>query len=129
MVDTSAVVAVVLGESDAEQFAATMSMNAGDVSISAPTYVEAMIVVEARQGPEAASDFQQLLATTGTHIADFDAEQAELAFSAWRRFGKGRHPASLNFGDCFAYALAKQTGSALLFKGNDFDQTDIARAG
>lgn len=128
VVDTSALVAVVFGEPDAEWFLSIMIANAGDLQVSAATLVEAGIVAEAKQGPEAAADLQTLLDSVGVAVTPLDAEQAELAVATWRRFGKGRHPAGLNLGDCYSYALAKHGGSALLFKGTDFAQTDIASA-
>ncbi len=127
--DTSAVVAVVLGEPDAEHFAAVMMAHAGDLLIGAATLVEAGIVVEARQGEAAAQDLRLLMDLTGASIVPVDAETASVALAAWRRFGKGRHEAGLNYGDCFSYALAKVAGAPLLFKGDDFSRTDIAQAG
>lgn len=128
VVDTSALAAVVFGEPDAEAFLAAMRRSAGDLHIGAATLVEASIVIEAKQGPEAVDDMHSLLAGVNGQVVAVDEAQARLAHAAWRRFGKGRHPAALNLGDCFAYALAKSTGSALLFKGGDFAQTDIASA-
>ncbi len=124
--DTSALAAVVFGESDAAQFTAAMLANAGDCLISAATWVEASIVVEVKQGPAAAQDLRLLVDQIGAEVVPVDAETASVAVAAWQRFGKGRHPAGLNFGDCFSYALAKVAGAALLFKGNDFAQTDIS---
>jgi ribonuclease VapC len=128
VIDTSALAAVVFGEDDAETFAERMLTEAGDTIVSAATLVEARIVVEARQGQDAVRDLVDLLDGVGAHVVAFDADQAALAVEAWRRFGKGRHPAALNFGDCFSYALAKARGAPLLFKGEDFAQTDIASA-
>ncbi len=128
VLDTSAVAAVVFGEPDAEALLAVMIADTGDLTMSAATRVEVGIVVEARQGPEAASDLQILLDRLGVDVAAVDADQAQAALSAWRRFGKGRHPAGLNLGDCFAYALARVTAAALLFKGDDFRQTDVVSA-
>jgi ribonuclease VapC len=125
VVDTSALTAVVLGEPDAETYLATMVARIGDLTVSAPTLLEARIVVEAKQGPGAAKDLDLLLGTLQVTIAPADEALIEVATAAWRRFGKGRHPAALNFGDCFSYALARQLGAPLLFKGRDFSQTDI----
>lgn len=86
---------------------------------------EAMIVIEGRKGPQGSMDLEFLLHSVRAEVVPFDAVQAELASSAWRRFGKGQHPASLNLADCCSYALAKLRGEALLAKGNDFAQTDI----
>lgn len=125
IVETSAVVAVVLGEPDAERFVDALTVPALRL-ISAANVVEAGIVVEARQGPDAARDLAHLLEEVAIEVEPVDAAQAQLAVDAWRRFGKGRHPAGLNLGDCFAYALARYRGEPLLFKGNDFTQTDVA---
>lgn len=128
MVDTSSLAAVVLGEPDAESHLAVLSAHAGDVHLSAACAVEVGIVVEARQGVEATEDLQRLMALVGVTVVPLDADQAAVAVAAWRRFGKGRHPAGLNLGDCFSYALAKTSGAPLLYKGDDFSQTDIASA-
>jgi ribonuclease VapC len=128
VVDTSALAAVVLGEPDAEVFAAVLLENAGAVYIGAPTLLEAEIVLQARQGEAAAADLRLLVSNAGAKVAPFDQEQGALALAAWRRFGKGRHPAALNYGDCMSYALAKRMGLPLLYKGEDFAQTDIAAA-
>lgn len=125
IVETSAVVAVVLGEPDAERFVDALTVPALRL-ISAANVVEAGIVVEARQGPDAARDLAYLLEEIAIEVEPVDTEQARLAVDAWRRFGKGRHPAGLNLGGCFAYALARHRGEPLLFKGNDFTQTDVA---
>ncbi len=127
IVDTSVLTAVILGEPDAEAHLATM-VRADALAVSAATLVEALIVVEARQGREAASDLTALLAELEVEVVALDESQAEVAASAWRRFGKGRHPASLNLGDTFAYALATTRAEPLLFKGRDFADTDVMRA-
>jgi ribonuclease VapC len=126
--DTSALAAVVFGESDADQIARVMLANVGDCLLSSVTLVEASIVTEARQGPAAAQDLRILLEQLGAEVVPVDADVASVAVSAWRRFGKGRHPAALNLGDCFSYALATTSGAALLYKGDDFTQTDVTRA-
>lgn len=125
IVDTSAIIAIVVGEDDAERFLAAMSA-AEELAISAASLVEALIVAEAKGGAEAARDVQALLAELEMEVRAFDGEQALLAARAWARFGKGRHPAGLNLGDCFAYAAAQHTGEMLLYKGKDFAQTDVA---
>lgn len=127
IVDASALVAVILGEPDAEAHLRAMA-GAPSLSISAATLTEALIMVEARQGSEAAADLGALLAELEAEIVGFDEAQAEAAASAWRRFGKGRHPAGLNLGDTFSYALASTRAEPLLFKGRDFAATDIAQA-
>jgi ribonuclease VapC len=128
VVDTSALVAVILGQPDAARYLDAMVRGAGDLQVSAANLVEAAIVVQARQGSEAATDLQSLISQLPIVIQDLDHGQAQIAINAWRRFGKGRHPAGLNLGDCFAYALAQSMGGRLLFKGADFAQTDIASA-
>lgn len=128
VLDTSAVAAVVLGEPDAEAFLAAMTRAAGDLAVSAATVVELGIVVEAKQGSDAAADLRTLLTRLAVQTVSVDERHAAAAVAGWRRFGKGRHPAGLNLGDCFAYGLAKVEGAPLLFKGNDFAQTDLASA-
>lgn len=123
-VDTSALVAIVLGEPDAESFLA--ALQAHPAIVGAPTTIEAAIVVEARQGPDAARDLHLLLEGAVDEVAPFDADHAAAAVEAWRRFGKGRHPAGLNFRDCLSYATARVHHVPLLFKGEDFARTDIA---
>lgn len=127
-VDTSALVAVVFGEPDAQSIAGILTRHVGDLIISAATVVEASIVAERRQGPQATADLRLLLASLQVEVVPFDEAQALAAAAAWRRFGKGRHPASLNLGDCYSYALARTVGADLLFKGDDFTQTDIGQA-
>lgn len=125
VVDTSSLVAVVLGETDAEGHLAAMTGVA--VAASSVSIVEATIVVEARQGPDAARDLQLLVDGAVDEIVAVDAGHARAAHTAWRRFGRGRHPAGLNFGDCFSYATAVVLDAPLLFKGDDFSQTDLRR--
>jgi ribonuclease VapC len=128
VVDTSALAAVVFGEPDASVYLAVMLDRAGELHVSAATVVETSIVVEAKQGHEAYGDLRVLLDTLNVSVEPLDNGQAQSAVAAWRRFGKGRHPAALNLGDCFTYALAKQLGASLLFKGKDFAQTDVTSA-
>jgi ribonuclease VapC len=128
VVDSSALVAVVLGEPEAEAFLGAMRSTAEPMHVSPVSVVESSIVLEARQGPDATRDLHLLLAGVAADISAADAIQAQLAFAAWQRFGKGRHSAALNLGDCFSYALAKSLGQPLLFKGRDFSQTDIIAA-
>jgi ribonuclease VapC len=97
--DTSALIAVVLGEPDAERFLATLRSES--VTISSVSFTEASIVAEARQGPDASRDLELLVAGVVDRIVPVDAEHARAALAAWQRFGKGRHSAALNFGDCF----------------------------
>lgn len=93
--------------------------------ICAATIVEAGVVIEARYGAEGGRDLDLLIAKGGMTVEPLTAEHADVARVAWRRYGKGRHPAGLNLGDCFSYALAKTSGEPLLFKGEDFRQTDV----
>ncbi len=96
--------------------------------ISAATWLEAFIVVESRRRPSATTRLENLVAAMELDVVAVTAEQAMAARVAYQRFGRGNHPAKLNYGDCFAYALAKLTGEPLLFKDNDFSQTDITPA-
>lgn len=124
-VDTSAVVAIVLGETEAESMLAAIQQHPS--IMSAASLLESMIVVEARQGADATRDLRLLVDST-IEITPFDSDHARVAFEAWTRFGKGRHRAGLNLGDCFAYATAVIAGVPLLFKGSDFSQTDLRAA-
>jgi ribonuclease VapC len=124
VIDTSAIVAILLGEPEAAEFAAAIEQDPS-LLLSAASLLEASIVIETRKGDEGARDLDLLIYRAGIQIVAVDAEQAEVARLAWRRYGKGRHPASLNYGDCFAYALAKTSGARLLFKGDDFSRTDL----
>ncbi len=125
VIDTSALVALLGMEAEAARLAATIEADATRL-ISAASVVEAALVIEARFGPAGGRELDLLIAKAGLSVEPVTAEQAETARQAWRRFGKGRHPAGLNYGDCFSYALAKVTGEPLLFKGTDFPQTDLA---
>lgn len=125
VVDTSALVAVVPGEVEAESLLAAMQRH--DCLVPAVSVVGAGIVVETRQGPDASRDLQLLLDATAS-AAPADAIRADAAVDAWQRYGTSRHPASLHVGDCFSYALARWLGHRLLFTGDDVAQTDIAPA-
>ncbi len=94
--------------------------------LSAPNFLEASIVIESRKGEAGGRELDLLLYRTAIEVVAVDQDQVEIARLAWRRFGKGRHPAGLNYGDCFAYALANARRLPLLFQGDDFSQTDIA---
>jgi ribonuclease VapC len=96
--------------------------------LSVANLLEATIVIETRKGEPGGRDLDLLLYRAQIELVEVDQDQAEIARAAWRRFGKGRHPAALNYGDCFAYALAKSRHAPLLFVGDDFAQTDIERA-
>ncbi len=130
MLDTSALLAVLFGESERDEFIALLG-DADDALISAATLVEASIVMQARTGDAGVDDLDKLLAATAARCVAVDEAQAQLAREAFRRYGKGRGPAGLNFGDCFAYALAKATDRPLLCKGEHFTRTDVrpVRAG
>jgi ribonuclease VapC len=125
--DSSALVAVVLGELDAERYLSELQRQ--PVAVSAASLLEAAIVVEAKQGLDAARDLDLLVEGVVDVVAAVDEVHAQAARNAWRRFGKGRHPAALNFGDCLVYATAQLADAPLLFKGEDFAQTDLRRAG
>ena len=96
--------------------------------MSVANYVEATIVLEGRRGPGFGDNLDTYVEEAEIELVQVTLEQAQAARTAWRRYGKGNHPASLNYGDCFAYALAKITGEPLLFKGRDFARTDIESA-
>jgi ribonuclease VapC len=127
IVDSSALVAILLGEADAPRLGRLLT-DADRPLIAAPTLVEAGIVVESRGGPAMSDRLDALIRESDTEVVPFTAEHARLAREAWRRFGKGNHPAALNLGDCFAYALAQDRGEPLLFKGDDFARTDVKPA-
>jgi ribonuclease VapC len=127
VVDTSALIALLNLEPESARLAVAVESDPTRL-ISAATVVEAGIAIEARYGAAGGRELDLLMAKAGLSIEAVTAEQAEVARGAWRRFGKGRHPAGLDFGDCFSYALAKVTGEPLLFKGDDFNQTDITAA-
>lgn len=127
IVDTSALVAILLNESDAEVYA--RAINEADAPrMSAATFVEAAIVVEALAGDSGSRQFDAFMRSAGIAIEPVTEEHAHVARQAWSDFGKGRHAARLNFGDCFAYALARASGEPLLFKGEDFRHTDVSPA-
>jgi ribonuclease VapC len=125
IIDSSALLAIVLDEPEREAYVNLIEA-APRRLISAASFVESAIVISSRRGELAVSRLRMFLERAVVEIAGVDAEQAEAAIDAFRRFGKGRHPANLNFGDCFAYALAAVTGEPLLYKGDDFDRTDVA---
>ena len=128
IIDTSALVAILRDEPDASWYAHAIEQ-AADRRISAATYVEVGAVIDGARDPVASRRVDELLHVAGIVIEPVTEEQARRAREAYRDFGKGSgHPARLNFGDCFAYALATSVGEALLFKGADFSQTDVVRA-
>ena len=124
VVDSSAIVAILLDERDAPELAEKLS--AAKTRIMSPvSRLEAGIVGAARKGHAGGADVAQLLETFGVTVVDFTAAHARIALDGWRRYGKGNHPAALNIADCCVYALCKATGEPLLFKGGDFSQTDL----
>jgi len=124
VVDTSAIVAVLFGEDGSAEL--ERRLFAEQCVMSAATRVELGIVIEAKTGSEGTQLLEELLGRVAIEVVAVDAELAEEAIVAWRRFGKGRHQAGLNFGDTFSYALARRLGQPLLFVGDDFSRTDIA---
>ncbi|MEN3952335.1 type II toxin-antitoxin system VapC family toxin [Iodidimonas sp. SYSU 1G8] len=124
VVDTSALVAILLNEPERAAYNASIAASAIRL-ISAASLLEAALVIESRKGASGQAELDRFVLRARLDVVAFDALQAEAARFGWRRFGKGRHPAALNFGDCFSYALAKCTGEPLLFKGTDFSMTDI----
>jgi ribonuclease VapC len=127
VIETSALVAVALQEKGFEEYVFKMA-DADRRSLSAASYLEASIVLLNRRGPEAVLDLDRTIAGLEIEIVPVTAVQSRIGRQAHADFGKGRHPAKLNLGDCFSYALAKQRNEPLLFKGNDFSQTDIRQA-
>jgi len=124
VIDTSALVAVLLDEPERRAFNERIAAD-GIRLLSAASFVESAIVIEVRFGPNGGRDLDLFVHKAGIDIVSVDADQAEIARQAFRRYGKGRHPAVLNSGDCFSYALARATGERLLFQGGDFSHTDI----
>jgi ribonuclease VapC len=127
VIDTSAIVAIALDEPEAPSFEERIADDPVRM-ISSATLLETAIVIETRLGARGGGELDLWVHKAGVEIVAIDAELADLARRAWRRFGRGRHPAGLNFGDCFSYALASLTQEPLLFKGADFTQTDIRAA-
>ncbi len=127
IVDTSAILAILFREEDSFRFERAIS-TAPSPRMSAVTLVEAAMVAEARGGFGAGQDLDDLVERVGIQVIPVTGEQARAARNAWRCYGKGKHPAALNLGDCFVYALARTAGEPLLFKGGDFALTDIDAA-
>jgi ribonuclease VapC len=124
VIDTSAIVAIARDEPDAAQLEGRIADDPVRL-ISAATVLETTIVLETRLGDAGGREFDLWLLKIGAEIVPVDAEQADAARRAWRRYGKGRHAAALNYGDCFSYALALTRSEPLLFKGEDFAKTDV----
>ncbi|MDB5395712.1 MAG: ribonuclease [Rhodospirillales bacterium] len=127
ILDTSALIAILYGEPERARFAQSI-YDADSCRISVASFVELSMVIESQLGPEAGRQVDTLFRRTGIIIEPVTVEHGHLARQAFLDYGKGRHKAGLNFGDCFSYALAKATGEPLLFKGNDFSRTDISSA-
>ena len=127
IVDTSAIVAILYREPEAEAFARRIH-DADECRISVASYVEISMVIESQLGPEGMRQAEAFFRRAGITIEPVTVEQGELARQAFLDFGKGRHKAGLNYGDCFSYALAKAMAEPLLFKGDDFGRTDIPAA-
>ena len=124
VIDTSALIAILRGEPESERLLEALTGDAVRL-LSAVSALEASVVAENRFGPEAGVNLELLIHRAGIQVLPFDQPQMDLARLAYRRFGRGRHPAALNLGDCAAYALAKASAEPLLFIGEDFRKTDI----
>jgi ribonuclease VapC len=125
VIDSSALIALLPGERETADLVAAIATASRRV-VSAPTYLETAIVILARSGPKAQEKLDRLLNDLEIEVVPFVRDQAALAITAYRQYGKGSgHVAALNFGDCFSYALAKLRDEPLLFKGNDFSRTDL----
>ncbi|HEX5044780.1 MAG TPA: type II toxin-antitoxin system VapC family toxin [Candidatus Polarisedimenticolaceae bacterium] len=125
VIDTSALLAILQDEPERRTF--NEAIEAAEVRVlSVANYVEVSIVIETRHGAEGVRELDRFVDRAGIDLVGVDVEQGKTARDAFSRFGKGRHPAALNFGDCFAYALAVTLGQPLLFKGDDFSKTDLA---
>ncbi|MGE0665233.1 MAG: type II toxin-antitoxin system VapC family toxin [Sphingomonadales bacterium] len=127
VIDTAVLIAILLGEEDADTYLQILDTEY-DLLISAAALVEATAVMLRRGGPGSVDDLNEFLDRAEIEIVPVSVSQARMAQRAYLSYGKGRHVAGLNFGDCFAYALTKETGEKLLFKGSDFSRTDISPA-
>lgn len=128
IVDASAILAMMLKEPEESVFADHIGECAGEMVISPINYLEVSLRIDRGGTPQLSAALDPLLASFGIRIATIGPEQALLAREAYQRYGKGNHPAKLNLGDCFAYALSRARGEPLLFKGDDFRQTDVEAA-
>ncbi len=124
VIDTSAIIAILLSEDEAPDIIRAITMDNRRL-ISSFTALESSVVISARKGVEGSRELELLMYKIEADIVPFTRDQYILALEAWKRFGKGRHPAALNLGDCCSYSLALSTGEPLLFKGKDFMQTDL----
>jgi ribonuclease VapC len=127
VVDTSALLAVLLLEEDAAVYAEALG-SAPELRMAAPTWLETALVATVRSGDEGYRELSRFIDELRIEIVPADRQLVEGSFEGWRRYGKGRHPAGLNYGDCFSYALAIQRNEPLLFKGGDFSLTDVTPA-
>jgi len=125
VIDTSALLAILQDEPERRAFNEALEA-AASRAMSVATFVEVSIVIESRHGVAGLRELDHFVDRAGIELVSVDVEQGQVARGAFSRFGKGRHPAGLNFGDCFAYALAQVLGEPLLYKGDDFPHTDIA---
>lgn len=126
VVDSSALIAILLNEPDAGPIRTAFDHDEVRL-VSAATLLEAAMVIESRKGEGGGRDLDLLIIKSKIDVVPVDESQVDEARRAWRRFGRGRHPAALNYGDLFSYALARTTGQPLLFKGDDFARTDVGR--
>jgi ribonuclease VapC len=124
VIDSSAIIAVLLNEANAAQIAEAIDSGSQRL-LSAASLLEASIVIESRKGEAAGRELDLLIYRAAIEVVAVDQDQVEIARIAWRRYGRGRHPAGLNYGDCFSYALARSRRLPLLFQGEDFSRTDI----
>jgi ribonuclease VapC len=124
VIDSSALIAILCDEPERSEFNRQIEADSRRF-VSTASVLETSIVLENRYGDEAYRELDFFLLKASIEVCPVDVEQLEIARRAYRQYGKGRHPAGLNYGDCFSYALAKQKGESLLFKGNDFSKTDI----
>ena len=124
VIDTSALIAILRNEPERAQFIAAID-SVDKRNMSAVSFVETAMIIESRYGPRGILELDMLVSKATINIRSVDLSQAIIARNAFHNFGKGRHPAGLNFGDCFTYALAKMLNEPLLFKGEDFSKTDI----
>ena len=124
VLDTSAILAILQDEPERRKFNEAIEA-AERRSLSTASFLECSMILESRYGPDGVRDLDLFIAKAQVALVPVDEEQADLARRAFRKYGKGRHPAGLNFGDCFSYALSQALNEPLLFKGNDFNQTDI----
>lgn len=128
IVDASAILAVLLREPEELDFVDVLTSSPSKASLSPVNFLEVAIRVDRGDMPEVSERLETILARMNIEVAEITAEQAHLARDAYRRYGRGNHPAKLNLGDCFAYALAKARGEPLLYKGGDFRLTDVEAA-